>query len=173
MNGQYQDDRPAPSEMWDGFATPGACCAELTLALEEYITLLPPGRRNGSLPRAVMAVLKASRSAAAHYQARQHAARALAAPTPVAAVVLGTAQLASVSESEELTTAQAADIAGYSPEWWRRLAVRGTIRARQAERRTWLLSRADVVAYANHRPLETTDGTDRDQDSPRPSREAC
>ncbi|WP_406507642.1 hypothetical protein [Streptomyces sp. NBC_00212] len=73
---------------------------------------------------------------------------------------------------EELTTAQAADIAGYSPEWWRRLAVRGTVRARQDSRRTWLLARADVVGYANRARQENTDGIHGDQDTARPRRQA-
>jgi excisionase family DNA binding protein len=160
-------------ELWDGIAVPGALCAELALALEEYRSLLPPARRNGRLPLAVAGIQKASRSAATHYAARQHAARAWAAPTPAAAEVLGSAQLASVSVVEEITTAQAADLAGLTPEWWRRLAVRGTIRARQVDRRTWLLSRTDVIAYATDRPMETSADDNRDQDAPGPQRQAC
>ncbi|TKA13194.1 hypothetical protein [Actinacidiphila oryziradicis] len=161
-----RDDRPAPSELWDGIAVPGPLCAELSAFLDAA------HRNGGGLSRALLGVLKASRSAAARYQARQHAARALAAPTPVAREVLGVAQLASVSVVEEITTAQAADLGGFTSEWWRRLAVTGRVRARQAERHVWLLHRADVIAYTNRRLMETPDDN-RDQDGPGPQRQAC
>jgi hypothetical protein len=153
-----------------GVIVPAELTAELAAALEEYLALLPAGRRGGRLSRPVLAVLKASRESAAQHQARQHAVRALAAPTATAPAVLGAGQLASVSESEEITTTKAADLAGYSPEWWRRLAVRGTIRGRQVERKTWLLYRTDVVAYA--RPMESSTHDDSDQAGTRPQRQA-
>ncbi|MFF3911542.1 hypothetical protein ACFYZJ_37700 [Streptomyces sp. NPDC001848] len=167
-----RDERPAPVLLHDGVAIPGALCAELASALEEYLTLLPPARRAGRLSRPVAGVLKASRAAAAQWQLQQHQARAAwAAPTPVASVVLGTAQLPSVSKTEEITTTEAADLAGFTAEWWRRLAVRGTIRARQADRNTWLLQRADVIAYTARARQETPHGSN--DDGTGPERQAC
>lgn len=168
-----RDERPAPTVFHAGVIVPAELTAELAAALEEYLLLLPASRRSGRLSRPVAALLKASRESAAQWQLQQHRARALAAPTPERLVVLGAAQHARESDVEEITTTVAADLAGYSAEWWRRLAVRGTIRARQVDRRTWLLQRGDVIAYANHRPSqEHPDGTHSDQDSPGHQRQA-
>lgn len=172
--GVPRDERPAPTVFHAGVIVPAELCAELASALEEYVGMLPPARRAGRLSRPVAGVLRASREAAAVWQLQQHRERAAwAAPTVPAVAVLGCAQLNGESVAEELTTAQAADIAGYSPEWWRRLAVRGTVRARQVERRTWLLSKADVVGYATHaRQEKHHDGGDDDHGTG-PSRTAC
>ncbi|MHA6762066.1 hypothetical protein [Streptacidiphilus sp. PAMC 29251] len=165
-----RDERPAPVLLPDGgIAIGAALCAELAAALEEYLVLLPAGRRGGRLSRPVTAVLLASKAAAVQHQGRLHAARALAAPTVVTPEVLGAAQLARVSGEEEITTTKAADIGGYSPEWWRRLAVRGDIRGHQVERGTWLLNRADVTAYATR---QETAREHRHQDSTGPERQA-
>lgn len=177
MTASPRDGRPAPILLHDGIAVPGELCAELASALallNDFVRGAPPPAscRAQRLSRPAVAVMLAARDAAARHQAREHARQAWAPPTPVTAEVLGTAQPVSVSGVEELTTAQAADIAGYSPEWWRRLAVRGTVRARQDSRRTWLLARADVVGYANRARQENTDGIHGDQDTARPRRQA-
>lgn len=173
MNGLPRDERPAPTVFHAGVVVPAELTAELASALEEYLGLLPAARRGGRLSRPVAAVLKASRESAAMWQLQQHRARAaLADQTAVTPVVLGSAQLPRVSVVEELTTAQAADIAGFTPEWWRRLAVRGTVRARQVDRRTWLLSKADVVGYATRARQETEHGGDDDHGT-RSERQAC
>lgn len=172
-----RDERPAPIVLHDGIVVPGVLCAELAAALEEYVGLLrgaplPAARRGTTLSRPVVAVLLASRDAAARHQAQQHALRAWAAPTAGTPVVLGTAQLAEESGAQELiTTSEAAELAGFSPEWWRRLAVRGTVRGRQVERRTWLLNRQDVIAYVHRADQETPRGHS-DPHPARPARQA-
>lgn len=156
-----REDRPGPILLPDGFVVPGALCAELAAALallEAYTRGTPPPAacRQLRLSHPVAAVLMASKTAAARHQAQRHQARAAwAAPTSATPIVLGPAQLPSGSKAEEITTTEAADLAGFTPEWWRRLAVRGTIRARQVDRRTWLLTRSDVVGYANRAGQET------------------
>ena len=171
--GVPRDERPAPTVFHAGVIVPAELTAELAAALEEYLGMLPPARRGGRLSRPVAAVLKASRESAALWQLQQHQARALAAPTPVTPVVLGAAQLPRESVVEEITTTQAADLTGFSSEWWRRLAVRGAVRARQASRNTWLLSRQDVIAYATHARQETHDGSDDHHGSTGSRRTAC
>lgn len=49
--------------------------------------------------------------------------------------------------ADEITTAAAARDFGHSASWWRELAASGTVRARKVSRDTWLLQRADVIAY--------------------------
>jgi hypothetical protein len=168
-----RDERPAPVLLHDGFVIPGELCAELVQALEEYVLLLrgrplPPGRRGAQLSRPALAVLLAARDGAVRHQAHLHTLRALAAPTPVTPVVLGAAQLGPVSDVEEITTVQAADRFGYTSEWWRSLAKRGTVPARRGERGTWLLQLPGVVAYTR----QETRSADRDPDTARPARQA-
>lgn len=182
MSGSYKpagrDERPAPVVFHAGILVPSELTAELAQALEEYALLLrgtplPAGRRGACLSRPAVAVLLASREAAAQHQAREHALQAWAAPTPVTDGVLGTAQPSAESDTQEITTSRAAELYGYSPEWWRRLAVRSSIRGRQVERGTWLLHRSDVVHYATRRPQESSRAAHSDPHPTGPERQAC
>jgi hypothetical protein len=116
----------------------------VTRRLEEYAEITARGAR-----------------AFAASNARTPAANSAA---PVSAV-LGAAQPRSVSEAEEITTTQAQDLTGVSAEWWRRLAVAGRIRARQAPRRVWMLNRADVIAYGS-KQRSGSGGTGGSKDRP-------
>jgi hypothetical protein len=113
----------------------------MTRRLEEYIELTARGAREAATARA----------------GDRLGLSALPAPA-----VLGPAQPLSVSEAEEITTTQAQDLTGVSAEWWRRLAIAGRIRARQAPRKVWMLNRADVIAYGGKQRSGTggTGGSD-------------
>jgi len=106
----------------------------------------------------------AARGAGEFAAARVRAAPAVSAPAYPA--VLGAAQPLPVSEAEEITTTQAQDLTGVSAEWWRRLAVAGRIRARQAPRKVWMLNRADVIAYDGSERRSGKGGPGSGEDGP-------
>jgi excisionase family DNA binding protein len=85
------------------------------------------------------------RKTATEFASRHASAAARQAP------VVGPGHAPPVSEHDEITTAQAADLTGLSDEHWRRMAKDGKIRARQDTRKAWLLSREDVIADTGRR----------------------
>ena len=157
MTGRYEhpgDDRLAPVQLHDGIVVPGALCAELAadlVLLGDYLRGAPPLAAAAAprLSRATLAVLKASREAAVVYR-RQETRRTSAAPT---ALFLPPAQLPAPcdQEAEMVTTAAAAEAAGVSQEWIRRLAAEGKIRGRRSDRNTWHVHLGDVRSYRDGR----------------------
>jgi hypothetical protein len=75
------------------------------------------------------------------------AAQASSARASYPAAAIAPAQLPAGLNADEITTAAAAREFGHSASWWRELAASETVRARKTSRDTWLLQRADVIAY--------------------------
>ncbi|WP_327069259.1 helix-turn-helix domain-containing protein [Kitasatospora sp. NBC_01302] len=143
-----RDDRPAPTVFHSGIIVPAELCAELAGALDllaAYLRGTPPPAscRAPRLSRAAQGVLQAARDAAVLHRRRETARAALATPTPP---VLPPAQPPAAS-TQMVTTAVAAEAVGVSPEWIRRAAAEGRIRAEQAPRNTWLVDLDDVRAW--------------------------
>lgn len=151
---EQRDNRPAPVLIHDGMVIPGCLAAELAGALDlldAYIRGIPPSAayQGGRLPRAVFAVRLVARDAAVkhHEQVR----RATAVANAARPVVLAPARAPAVSEDQQLTTAQAAALAGITESRVRQLAAAGTIRGVKTSRDVWLLDPRDVRAYAQRR----------------------
>ncbi|GLW00898.1 hypothetical protein [Streptomyces lavendulae] len=151
----YTDHRPAPVVIHDGLVVPGALAADLVAALdllEAYVRgVLPRGARPpGRLSPVAVAVRSAARAAAqvAAQQAQYVAANAAA--STVAPKLLAPAQIPAQSVPE-ITTEQAATIAGITESRVRQLAAAGTIAGRKTDRNVWLLDSSDVRAYRNGR----------------------
>ncbi|MFF6939976.1 hypothetical protein [Streptomyces lavendulae] len=163
----YMDNRPAPVVIHDGLVVPGALAADLVAAidlLEAYVCgALPRGARPpGRLSPVAVAVRAAARAAAqaAARQADYAAAHAAASrPTPK---LLAPAQIPAQS-SQEITTEQAATIAGITESRVRQLAAAGIIAGRKTDRNVWLLDSSDVRAYGRRR----TGRGDQDRDESR------
>lgn len=159
-----RDERAQPARLWDAVAIPGPLCAELAAALdllEAFVRGTPPPAacRAPRLSRAALAVREAAREAAVDHQ-RQQTRRAIAAATAASAPVLTSAQLLSSSDlGEEITTAEAASLAGVTETRIRQLAGAGTIRGHKGPRDVWLVRLDDVRAYAVQRRTRRS-GTD-------------
>ncbi|WP_372514177.1 helix-turn-helix domain-containing protein [Streptantibioticus rubrisoli] len=69
-----------------------------------------------------------------------------------------------------IPTRRAADIAGVSVEWVRRLAASGKIRGHQTDRNTWRVHLGDVRAYRDGRTRKG--GTGGGEDRAQPGRQA-
>lgn len=155
----YTDHRPAPVVIHDGLVVPGALAADLVAAidlLEAYVRgVLPRGARPpGRLSPVAVAVRSAARAAA-----QVAAANAVAStPTPK---LLAPAQIPSQS-SQEITTEQAAAIAGITESRVRQLASAGIIAGRKTDRNVWLLDSSTVRAYRNGRRRTGRGDEDRD-----------
>lgn len=160
--GGARDDRPAPVLLWDGVVVPGVLAEELVAALdllEAYERGAPPrGRRAAGLSRGVWSVREVARQAALQFRAQQEAHAANAAVSGPVVTVLVPAQAGSQSAAE-ITTEQAATIAGVSEARVRQLAAAGVIEGRKTSRNVWLLSRASVRAYARRRSGRHGDDT--------------
>lgn len=161
------DERPAPVLLPDGgMVVPAPLCAELAGALELLAGFLrgtppPASCRAPRLSQGVLVVMRASGDAAVAYRRRQTRMAASAAPT---VTVLPPAQPVASSE-QMVTTAVAAEVVGVSPEWVRRLAADGVIRAARAPRNTWTVHLEDLRAYrAGHPRRSSTDGSNADSD---------
>ncbi|GAA3255986.1 hypothetical protein [Streptomyces lavendulae] len=165
----YTDHRPAPVVIHDGLVVPGALAADLVAALdllEAYVRgVLPRGMRPpGRLSPVAVAVRSAARAAAqvAAQQAQYVAANAAA--STAAPKLLAPAQIPAQS-LQEITTEQAATIAGITESRIRQLAAAGTIAGRKTDRNVWLLDPSDVRAYRNGR--RRTERGDQDRDASR------
>ncbi|MFE6849116.1 helix-turn-helix domain-containing protein [Streptomyces sp. NPDC057686] len=162
----YTDHRPAPMVIHGGFVVPGALAADLVAALdllEAYVRgVLPRGMRPpGRLPPVAVAVRSAARTAAqAAAQQTQYVAANAAAST-AAPKLLTPAQIPAQS-SQEITTEQAATIAGITESRVRQLAAAGIIAGRKTDRNVWRLDPADVRAYRNERRRTRRGDQDRD-----------
>lgn len=153
-----RDDRPGPVLLWDGVAVPGALCAELAGALDTLEAFLrgtppPASCRVPRLSRGVFAVREAARAAAVLDVERQERASrlAFAAASAPQVTVLTPAIARRESAPEEITTLQAAMLAGVSEARVRQLAAAGTITGRKADRNVWLLDPESVRAYRDRR----------------------
>lgn len=164
-------DRVQPARLWDAVVVPGPLCAELAAALdllEAFVRGTPPPTacRAARLSRAALAVRAAAREAAVDHQ-RQQTRRTVAAASAPMAAVLTSAQLLSPSDQgEEITTAQAASLAGVTETRIRQLAGAGTIRGHKGPRAVWLVRLDDVRAYAARRRTRrssTDGGTDTER----------
>jgi len=146
-----RDDRRAPELLWECVVVPGSLAEELAVALdrlEAYEHGVPLARRQPArLSRAEWVVREFAREAALRFRAQQEAHGAYAAAI---ATVLTPAQAASQS-GPEITTEQAATIAGVSTVRIRQLAMSGDIKGRKAARNVWLLDPESVRAYAQRR----------------------
>lgn len=160
------DGRLAPVPLPDGgLYVPGPLTAELAGALElldAFVRGTPPPSacRAPKLTRVAASVLLASRDASIAYR-RRETQRTSAAPT---VTFLPAAQLQPLSDQEMVTTAKAAEIVGVSPEWIRRLASTGRIRACRAPRNTWLVDLGDVRTRHDKRTRSGNDAQHADPD---------
>jgi len=73
--------------------------------------------------------------------------------------VLAPAQTARPSEADEITTTEAADLTGRSPERMRQMAAAGKLGARRGPRRAWLLDRREVIALRDRQSGSGDGGT--------------
>lgn len=152
MTGLYEGlgGRPEPVVLPGAdLVVPGAAAAELAGALELLAAFVrgtpPPAAR---LSKTVLGIKVAAGDAAVLYR-RQATQRAItsAAPTVRAVAVLPPAQPEG-SSTQMVTTATAAAAVGVSPEWVRRLAVDGKVRAELGPRRTWQVDLDDLRAWS-------------------------
>jgi hypothetical protein len=154
-------DHPGPSlNRWLELSVPPEDLAEVAQWLAELVD-----RREGRIPpgaarqypvteklRAYAAL--ARRGAAEHAAARARAsAGASVPPVPVVSPAIGVAE-----SGAEITTSEAARLAGLSGVRWRQLAASGRVRARMGARRAWLLDRADVIAYTSGKDTDGAHG---------------
>lgn len=156
--GGARDDRPAPVLLWDGtLVVPGVLSEEVAAALdllEAFMRGTPPPSacRQVRLPRGVWSVREVARQAAVQFREQQAAHRANAAASAPAATVLTTAQAPSLSDRrQQLTTEQAATLAGVTEARIRQLAAAGVISGRKTSRNTWLLDPESVREFARRR----------------------
>ncbi|MFI2202661.1 hypothetical protein ACH47Z_18150 [Streptomyces sp. NPDC020192] len=148
----------------DGLVVPGVLAEELAAALdlvEAYGAASSnlPGRRRG-LSRGVWAVREVARQAAVQFREQQQAHAANAAANAPVVTVLVPAKAAAESVSE-ITTEQAATIAGVTEARIRQLATAGVIEGRKTSRNVWLLDPGSVRAYAHRRGGHHGDHTHR------------
>ncbi|MFC9631410.1 helix-turn-helix domain-containing protein [Streptomyces mirabilis] len=137
--------------------------AELAAALDLLAAFVggtppPAACRSPRLSRAVVAVRAAARDAAVEYQRQQSRQSFVAASASPVAVLAAPQALSPLGQGEEITTGQAATIAGVTETRIRQLAAAGTIQGRKTPRNVWMVHLDDVRAYAAQR--RTRSGTD-------------
>lgn len=168
--------RPEPVILPNGAGlwVPAELTAELAGALatlEAYQRGTPPPTActQPRLTRGAAEVLQAAREAAVQHRRRENLRRATLTSAGPTVTVLPPAQPGAPSDLEMVTTRRAADIAGVSQEWVRRLATEGRIRGQRTDRNVWLVNLDDVRAWRNGRTRRT--GT-HGYENPDPEREA-